>query len=236
MKVVILAGGLASRLGDLTKNTAKILLPISCKKFIDYQLNLLSKNRIKNIIYCLGHHSIDITNYLEKHYKNDFNFFFSYDGNKQLGTGGAIKNALRFLANDEQFGMLYGDSYLDIDYNKIITFAKRKKTNLMTYQKNTNNLHKNNINKLTGSRIFYDKFSNDKLNYLDYGFSIINKDDFIKFSCDIGIFDINDYFNFLSNSNLLRGVEIKQKFYEIGSVSGYNEFIDYVLSKKEFNV
>ena len=236
MKVVILAGGLASRLGDLTKNTAKILLPISCKKFIDYQLNLLSKNRIKNIIYCLGHNSIDITNYLEKHYKNDFNFFFSYDGNKQLGTGGAIKNALRFLANDEQFGMLYGDSYLDIDYNKIITFAKRKKTNLMTYQKNTNNLHKNNINKLTGSRIFYDKFSNDKLNYLDYGFSIINKDDFIKFSCDIGIFDINDYFNFLSNSNLLRGVEIKQKFYEIGSVSGYNEFIDYVLSKKEFNV
>ena len=163
-------------------------------------------------------------------------FFFSYDGNKQLGTGGAIKNALRFLANDEQFGMLYGDSYLDIDYNKIITFAKRKKTNLMTYQKNTNNLHKNNINKLTGSRIFYDKFSNDKLNYLDYGFSIINKDDFIKFSCDIGIFDINDYFNFLSNSHLLRGVEIKQKFYEIGSVSGYNEFIDYVLSKKEFNV
>jgi NDP-sugar pyrophosphorylase family protein len=236
MKVVILAGGLASRLGDLTKKTAKILLPISCKKFIDYQLNLLSKNRIKNIIYCLGHHSIDITNYLEKHYKNDFNFFFSYDGNKQLGTGGAIKNALRFLANDEQFGMLYGDSYLDIDYNKIITFAKRKKTNLMTYQKNTNNLHKNNINKLTGSRIFYDKFSNDKLNYLDYGFSIINKDDFIKFSCDIGIFDINDYFNFLSNSNLLRGVEIKQKFYEIGSVSGYNEFIDYVLSNKEFNV
>ena len=72
MKVVILAGGLANRLGDLTKNTAKILLPISCKKFIDYQLNLLNKNKIKNIIYCLGHHSIDITNYLEKHYKNDF--------------------------------------------------------------------------------------------------------------------------------------------------------------------
>jgi len=235
MKVVILAGGLATRLGDLTKNTAKILLPISRKKFIDYQLNLLSKNKIKNIIYCLGHNSTDITNYLEKHYKNDFNFFFSYDGNKQLGTGGAIKNALRFLTNDEQFGMLYGDSYLDIDYNKIIAFAKRKKTHVMTYQKNTNNLHKNNVKKLTGSRIFYDKFSDIKLNFLDYGFNIINKEDFIKFSCDLNIFDMNNYFNFLSNENLLRGIEIKQKFYEIGSISGYNEFNDYVLSNEEFN-
>lgn len=235
MKVVILAGGLATRLGDFTKYTPKILLPISCKKFIDYQLNLLSKNKIKNIIFCLGHHSADITNYLETQYKNDFNFFYSYDGNKQLGTGGAIKNALRFLSNDEQFGMLYGDSYLDIDYNKIIAYAKRKKTNLMTYQKNTNNLYKNNVDKLTGSRIFYDKFSDNKLNFLDYGFNIINIDDFIKFSRDLEIFDMNDYFNFLSNSNLLRGLEIKQKFYEIGSISGYNEFQDYVLNFEDFS-
>ena len=55
MQVAILAGGLATRLGDLTRNQPKTMVKVLGRPFLEYQLELLRKNGIKNIILCIGY-------------------------------------------------------------------------------------------------------------------------------------------------------------------------------------
>ena len=55
MEVAILAGGLATRLGDLTRGRPKSMVEVQGKPFLEYQLELLRKGGIKDITLCLGH-------------------------------------------------------------------------------------------------------------------------------------------------------------------------------------
>ncbi|MDI1352198.1 MAG: sugar phosphate nucleotidyltransferase, partial [bacterium] len=64
--VVILAGGLATRLHAITKNLPKSLILINNTPFIDHQLHLLNKRGLKEVILCLGHFGEQIQSYLGK--------------------------------------------------------------------------------------------------------------------------------------------------------------------------
>jgi len=55
MEVAILAGGLATKLRDLTRNQPKSMLKIQEETFREYQLKLLRRGGIKNIVLCIGH-------------------------------------------------------------------------------------------------------------------------------------------------------------------------------------
>ena len=55
MQAAILAGGLATRLGELTKHQPKSMLPIMGKSFLEYQLALLASEGIGNVVLCIGH-------------------------------------------------------------------------------------------------------------------------------------------------------------------------------------
>ena len=114
--IVILTGGLGTRLFPKTKKIPKSLVKINSKPFLFYQLKLLEKKKFKKIIICTGYKSNLIKNYLKK---NNFNLdiIISNDGKKQLGTGGAIKKTLNEL--DEKFFVIFGDSYLDLNYINI---------------------------------------------------------------------------------------------------------------------
>ena len=116
--ILILAGGKAQRLGKVSKNLSKSLTNFYENPFIYYQLKLLQKNKFNKVIISTGHLSKQITKYIES-IKSDFNLLilFSNDGKKPLGTGGAIKKALPLLSKN--FFVIFGDSYLDVDYLKI---------------------------------------------------------------------------------------------------------------------
>ena len=86
---VILAGGKAKRLKEITREIPKSLVKFNNKPFLYYQLKLLKKNKIKNVILCTGHYSSQIENYI-KTLKIGINVSISKDGNKLLGTGGAL--------------------------------------------------------------------------------------------------------------------------------------------------
>ena len=136
--ILILTGGRAKRLGNISKNIPKSLIIFNNKPFLFYQLKLLEKNNFKKIIISTGYLSNKIKNYITSINKNlKLKIVISHDGRKILGTGGAIKKALPKLSNN--FFIIFGDSYLDINYKKVyLNFIKSKKLGLMTVYKNNN--------------------------------------------------------------------------------------------------
>jgi len=119
IKALILLGGLGTRLRPLTCHIPKPLLPLVNRPSLNYQLDLLKKAKIKEVIFCTGYLSTVFKNYFTQN--NNFGFKIYYmDEKTPLGTGGAIKNAQRLV--DTTTVIFNGDILTDIDLNKVIEF------------------------------------------------------------------------------------------------------------------
>ena len=97
MQIVILCGGLATRLGDLVKNIPKSMIEIDGKPFLEYQIENLKENSIRDIVLCVGHLSEKIESYFQDGSGFGVNIKYSHDGDKLLGPIGAVKNAENLL-------------------------------------------------------------------------------------------------------------------------------------------
>ena len=64
------------------------------------------------------------------------------------------------------------------------------------------------------------------MNYIDYGLSVVNNSIFSNYTKNMN-FDIDDVFENLSKNHLLAGFEVKERFYEIGSINGLSDTIDF---------
>jgi len=118
MKALILAGGRGKRLRPLTDKIPKSLIPIKKKPLIQYTINYLKKFGINEIIVCSGYKSKQIECYLKKN--KNFGCKIEYSTEKtSLGTGGAIKNAIKKFS-DESFIVINGDVITNIDLKKIL--------------------------------------------------------------------------------------------------------------------
>jgi N-acetyl-alpha-D-muramate 1-phosphate uridylyltransferase len=225
--LILLAGGLATRLRPATLHIPKSLIDIDGKPFIHYQLELLKKQCISKVIICAGYLGEMIQQNIGNGDKFGLKIDYSFDGNELLGTGGAVKKALH-LANDE-FYIMYGDSYLNIDFKPINEyFNKLNKSGLMTVFKNDNRLDKSNIIFKNGSIIKYDKKSyTPEMKYIDYGLGVLTKKSFIDFA-DVNKFDLADVYMKLVNKNDIAGYEVFNRFYEIGSIQGLKETTEYL--------
>lgn len=218
---VILAGGLATRLKPITNTIPKGMLMINNKPFLQHQLELLDSKGIRNVILCVGHFGKVIEDFFGSKFQN-IQIQYSYDGDKLIGTGGAIKKAI-LTYNVDVFGVLYGDSYLDINYLDIVTYFLNVNVNgLMTVFKNDNLYDKSNVIFENDRIIRYDKSGGDDMKYIDYGFGIYRKDFFLNYSDNI--FDLSKIIIQLINKNQLIGYEVFNRFHEIGSFSGIEEF------------
>jgi len=223
--VVILAGGIGSRLGKLTKKIPKALIKINGKPFIYYQLKLLSKTGVKEVILCVGYLGDQIKKYVGDGKKFNLNVKYSFE-KKLLGTGGAVKNAFSLIKKD--FFIMYGDTYLPVNLIKIQEkYIRLKSKSLITIYKNHNKLDKSNVF-FNGKSIIYNKNNYlKKMKYIEYGVSIFSKKIF-KYFNNKKKFDLSDVFYFLSKKKLLNYYVVKKRFYEIGSISGLKDSKKYL--------
>ena len=222
---VILAGGRARRLKKITKNIPKSLVKFNKKPFLYYKLKLLKKNKIKNVIICTGHYSDQIEKYV-KTIKLQMNILISKDGNKPLGTGGALSKVINKFK--KSFFLIYGDSYLPTNFQKISRFFEENSFDVMiAAYKNLNSLDRSNI-LINNNHLYYEKnIKNKNFEYIDYGLSIFGKNA-KKYLPKKKVFDLSDFFHYLSKKKLLSFTIVKERFYEIGSFKGISDFKKYL--------
>jgi NDP-sugar pyrophosphorylase family protein len=225
LPVVILAGGLATRLRPMTETIPKALIDINNDTFISHQLRLLKSKGIEQVTLCLGYLGEQVIDYLKQQNNFDLDIQFSFDGPKLLGTAGAIKQALKnnAIAND-QFFVMYGDSYLNCDYLAIQQyFVTKNKQGLMTVFKNSNQWDKSNIEYENNKIIVYDKKnSTNKMHYIDYGLSIFYRTAFDLVPNDQP-YDLAELLQLLLSKDEVAAYEVKERFYEAGSFSGIDD-------------
>lgn len=220
--VAILAGGLATRLRPITEKIPKSLVPVAGKPFLAHQLELLRSRGIRHAVLCIG--------YLGEMIRRDFGdgsaygvkLDYSFDGPKLLGTGGAIKRALPMLG--QEFFVLYGDSYLPIEYRPIAEFFRRSgKLGLMTVYRNEGLYDTSNVVFSDGEIKVYDKKNRSpEMRHIDYGLSLFKASVFDSYSAEKP-FDLAEVMGKLVREKQLAGYEVRERFYEMGSPAGLNE-------------
>jgi D-glycero-alpha-D-manno-heptose 1-phosphate guanylyltransferase len=122
MKSIILAGGEGIRLKEVIKDIPKPMAPIYGKPFLELLISQLKKWGIKDIILSIGYKKEVIRTYFMDGKKWGVNIEYSEE-DQPLGTGGAIKNAANWL-DEDNFVVMNGDSILNIDFSKLISFHK----------------------------------------------------------------------------------------------------------------
>jgi len=223
MQMVILAGGLGTRLGKHYEKTPKSMMRILAKPFLQYQIELLKERGIRRILVCVGHLGEQIKAYFGNGDKFGVNIQYSEEGEKLMGSGGALKKAESLL--NENFFLMWGDSYLLLDYIDIWNaYFKSGCEGLMVVYKNYNQRIKSNVIVKDGKIVLYDKWkSYPDMVYIDNGVSVFNKVILKEIPPD-KVFAIEKVFKKWSLEGKLAAYETKQCFYEIGSLLGLKEF------------
>jgi len=220
--VAILAGGLAKRLRPITEAIPKALVTVAGAPFLAHQLRLLHSAGLRRIVICAGYLGEMIEAEIGNGARFDLRIEYSFDGPRLLGTGGALKQALPLLGHT--FLVLYGDSYLPIDYRSAaLAFARSEKAGLMTVYRNQGRWDASNVQFEAGQILRYDKkHRTSEMHHIDYGLGILRADSLASWP-DNEPFDLADVYRRLLSENQLSGYEVKERFYEIGSAEGLAE-------------
>ena len=228
--VVILAGGLGTRMRQFGKNVPKALLDINGEPFLGHQLQLLQKNGIRHTVLCIGHLAEQVEAYTGDGARFGMQIDYSYDGPVLLGTGGAIHKALSKLT--DAFFVLYGDSYLTCDFAAVQkTFQASGKKALMTVLKNEGRWDKSNVEFADGKIVVYDKKLNSPaMKHIDYGLGLFKRSVFEALPEDTKI-DLAGIYQDMLSAGELAAFEVPDRFYEIGSPQGLLELRAYLAGK-----
>ena len=227
MQAVILAGGLATRLRPITEHIPKSLIQICDKPFLQHQLERLKDGGVTDIVLCIGYLGDQIVEYFGDGRKYGVNITYSYDGNHLLGTAGALKKAEEYLY--EEFFLTYGDSYLFIDYQTAMSWFKQfGKQGLMVVYKNYDQYDKSNVS-IEGNLVkSYSKTNRTKdMIYIDYGASILRQE-VLNLVPKGGVYSLEELFTQLVQQQQLLAYEVKERFYQVGSIDGIEEFKQYI--------
>ena len=228
MPAVILAGGLATRLRDLTAKTPKALIEIAGQPFLWHQLRLLKRNGIDRVILLVGHLGEAIQDRFGSGSDLGMSIEYSFDGPTLLGTGGAIRRALSLLP--EQFFVLYGDSFLPCDYRAVQeSFLHSNREGLMTVYRNEGQFDTSNVEFDDGAIFRYDKEARTtSMHHIDYGLEAFHRSVFARIPEGQRI-DLATVCQDLLLKGQLAAFEVTERFYEIGSPAGIRDTTNFLL-------
>ena len=223
LPVAILAGGLARRLRPLTERVPKILLDIGGRSFAEHQIDRLRRAGVDRVVYCLGYLGEQVARFLGDGSRWQMTFSYVFDGDRPLGTGGALRLAVPLLGS--AFFVMYGDSYLECDFGAVErAFRTSEKPGLMTVFRNENQWDRSNVAYERGRIIRYDKTGTDPtMQHIDYGLGILTPEAFDADLPEAGVLDLAVVYQRLIARGALAGYEVHERFYEIGSLQGLEE-------------
>ena len=234
--VAILAGGLATRLHPITTTLPKSMVSVAGRPFIAHQLTRLSGERFCDVVICAGHLCDQIEDFVGDGSAFGCRVRYSFDRETPLGTGGALLRALPLLG--QAFLAMYGDSYLTEPFFPVWqAFLQAGKPALMTVLRNENRWDKSNVEFRDGEIWRYDKSGQTPvevtdMKYIDYGLGCIRSGALAQWAHDER-FDLASFYQAMVVRRELAGFEVKERFYEIGSLSGLAETELFLQDRKQ---
>ena len=227
LPVAILAGGLATRLRPLTETIPKSLVEINGEPFVRHQLRLLRANGILRVVMCVSYLGEQVRDSVGDGHEFGLHVDYSFDGPVLLGTAGALKRAAPLLG--ESFFVLYGDSYLPLDWSRVETaFRASGKAGLMTVYRNESQWDTSNVEFVDGRILAYNKkLRSERMRYIDYGLGVLHAAALDRVP-DGRSWDLATLYQELLDAGELAAFEASQRFYEIGSFQGIEELRSYL--------
>ncbi|MGK5086336.1 nucleotidyltransferase family protein [Bdellovibrionota bacterium FG-2] len=229
MQCVILAGGLATRMRPLTEKVPKALLEAAGRPFADHQLTWLARHGVTEVVFSIAYKGEMIRKFVGDGSRWGLKVRYVDEGTELRGTAGALRLALDQGVLDPKFLMTYGDSFLPVDFGAVWNaFLASGAPALMTVFKNEGQWDTSNVVFRDGQIKLYDKFRTTPdaklMEYIDYGLSAFDRSVIETRVPQVGKSDLAELFNALSLSGQLAGMEVKTRFYEIGSPQGLKDF------------
>jgi len=144
MKVVILAGGLGTRLAEETSVRPKPMVEVGGKPILWHIMKIYSQHGVNDFIVCCGYKGYFIKEYFQNYFLHQSDITFSMKDNSMKVheqrtepwtvtlvdtgdnsmTGGRLGRVANYLKNEEAFCMTYGDGVSDVDITKLLAFHK----------------------------------------------------------------------------------------------------------------
>ena len=219
---VILAGGVASRLGSQAVNVPKTLVPVAGRPFADHQLSWLAEQGVEQVIYCIAHLGGQVRSYVGDGSRWGLRVRYVDEGSDLRGTGGALRLAYDEGALGESFAVLYGDSYLQLDLRAVrAVFERTVAPALMTVLRNENRWGASNAD-FDGELVTRYSKTEGEFAWIDYGLSMLRRDVVAELPAN-GPADLAQLFAKLSRDGRLAGFEATERFYEIGTAESLAE-------------
>lgn len=230
-QAVILVGGRGERLRPLTDNIAKPMVVVNGKPFLEHLILLLKNNGIKNFLFLVGYLGDTVKSYFNDGNKWGVSIDYSFES-EPLGTGGALRLAGDKL--EDKFILLFGDSYLPIDYKRMFDSFKisKKKAFLAVYDNSNNTQVPFNVklNKAQGVVSAYNKIEGSMKNfdYCDAGAVAVDKEA-IKLITDKDPVSFEEsIYPILIKQGELGYYIAENRFYDIGTIERLKVFENYI--------
>ena len=222
MQAVILAGGLGTRMRPLTEAVPKVLIPVKGKPFVDYQLELLTRNGIDEFVFCVGHQGEKVERHLGDGRAFGCRIAYSYDGPRLLGPAGALKRSERLL--QDRFFVTNGDAYLRAPYARLMdALSDAGKLAVMSVYKNDDRFGRSDVVVDGGAVARYDKKSKaEGMNWINYGVTALRKEA-LGLIAEGRFCDEETFYGSLIERNQLLAFPVKARVYEIGTPASLSE-------------
>jgi MurNAc alpha-1-phosphate uridylyltransferase len=230
LPVAVLSGGLATRLLPATGTVPKALLSVAGRPFLHWQLALLAQQGITQAVLCVGHLGEQIRTAVGDGTGFGLTVRYSCDGETLLGTGGALKQALPLLGT--AFFVLYGDSYLPCSFAHVQSaYEASGAPALMTVFRNENRWDTSNVLFRDGTIVEYNKRSpRPDMAHVDFGLGVLSAQVLQEYPSGAA-FDLGDVYHGLARRGALAGLEVRERFYEIGSAAGLAAAEHYLMQQ-----
>ncbi len=206
----------------------KAMIPVAGMPFVRHQLALLACGGVTDVLICTGYLGEMIELEITEHPTPGLTVRCLADGPQLVGTAGALRRASAEGLLDDRFLVLYGDSYLEIDYQSVWhAFDPLRYQALMTVLRNDAGLDRSNAAFDNGVVTMYRKGVDDPasigLEFVDYGLSIVTRTSVDEFVPVGESADLSGLFQRLAEIGTLQGYRAPNRFYEIGSEQGLTD-------------
>ena len=237
MQCVVLAGGLGTRMRAYTEQIPKALIPVEGSPFIDLQLAWMASHGVSEVVMSIGYRGDMLRQHVGDGARFGIPVRYVDEGTELRGTGGALRFALEEGALAETFLVTYGDSFLPIDFGALgEAFHAAKQPAAMTVLHNGGRWDTSNVVFENGRLVVYDKKRVDRpaadYQYIDYGVSVLSRSVIAQRVPQAGSYDLADLFHDLSVRAELTGIEVFERFYEVGSPAGLRDFSEWIAARR----